>query len=304
MRLGRIGWLATIMAAVPLVAIGCGTATESARPGSGAAVVEVVTTTTVFADIVANVGGERVSATSIIPAGVGPEDYEPKPDDAKLLAGADLIVSNGVGLDDFLDTLFASGSGETAARLVLGDGLPTIDEDGRPNPHFWLDPTLVKGYYLPAIVKSLSGIDPPGTASYEENAAAYGAKLDDLDRELQAEVDRLPPQNRRLVTFHDAFPYFASHFGFELVGVVVDSVGQEPSAAELAALIEKVRAAHVKAVFSEAQFNPRLTDTLAQEAGITNIVTTLYNDALGPPPADSYTGLMRWNVEQIVTALR
>jgi zinc/manganese transport system substrate-binding protein/manganese/iron transport system substrate-binding protein len=287
-----------------IMTFGCGTATESRRPGSADAVLDIVTTTTVFADIVANVGGERVSATSIIPAGVGPEDYEPKPDDAKLLAEADLIVSNGVGLDDFLDTLFASGSGEAAARLVLGDGIPTIEEEDRPNPHFWLDPTLVERYYLPAIVETLSGLDPPGIASYEENAAAYAASLDDLDRELQAEVDQLPPPNRKLVTFHDAFPYFARHFGFELVGVVVDSVGQEPSAAELAALVEKVRAAHVNAVFSEAQFNPRLTDTLAQEAGITNVVTTLYNDALGPPPADSYIGLMRWNVAQIVAALR
>jgi len=106
------------------------------------------------------------------------------------------------------------------------------------------------------------------------------------------------------VTFHDAFPYFASHYGFELIGVVLANVGQEPTAADLAALVQKVKAAGVKAVFSEAQFNPKLAQTLADEAGIQRVVTTLYNDALGPAPADSYPGMMRWNVDQIVEALR
>ena len=99
-------------------------------------------------------------------------------------------------------------------------------------------------------------------------------------------------------------PYLARHYGFELVGVVLSNVGQEPTAAELAALVEKVKATGVKAVFSEAQFNPKLAQTLADEAGVQRVVTTLYNDALGPPPADTYLGMMRWNMQQIVEALR
>jgi zinc/manganese transport system substrate-binding protein/manganese/iron transport system substrate-binding protein len=264
----------------------------------------VVTTTTVFADIVQNVGGSRVAATSIIPPGVGPEDYEPKPDDAVKLADAQLVVSNGVGLDNFLDKLLASGSGGATPRLVLGDGIPTISVDGEPNPHFWLDPMLVKQYYLPAIVASLSAIDPGGKATYQANADDYGTRLDQLDAELKAKIDEIPAANRKLVTFHDAFPYFAKHFGFELIGVILANVGQDPSASELAALVDKVKAAHVKAVFSEAQFSPRLSETLASEAGIQHVVTTLYNDALGPPPADTYFGLMRWNVDQMVPALK
>ena len=264
--------------------------------------IKVVTTTTVFADIVSNVGGSRVSASSIIPPGVGPEDYEPKPDDARKLGDADLIVSNGVGLDDFLDRLLANAGGDHP-RLVLGDGIPTITVDGEPNPHFWLDPSLVKDYYLPAIVAKLTSVDPGGGPTYRANATAYGSQLDALDTELKARIDTLPAANRKLVTFHDAFPYFARHYGFELVGVIVENVGQEPSAAELATLVDTVKAAHVKAVFSEAQFNPKLSKTLAQEAGITQVVTTLYNDALGPAPADTYLGLMRWNVDEIVKAL-
>jgi ABC-type Zn uptake system ZnuABC Zn-binding protein ZnuA len=242
--------------------------------------------------------------TSIIPAGVGPEDYEPKPDDAKRLSDARLVVSNGVGLDDFLDDLLASGSGGTTPRLVLGEGIPTLTVDGEENPHFWLDPSLVKQYYVPKITASLAEIDPAGKATFEANATAYSAKLDALDAELLSKVAEIAPENRKLVTFHDAFPYFARHFGFELVGVILENVGQEPTAAELAALIERVKAAGVRAVFSEAQFSPKLSETLAREAGITTVVTTLYTDSLGPAPADTYLGLLRWDIEQIVAALR
>jgi zinc/manganese transport system substrate-binding protein/manganese/iron transport system substrate-binding protein len=279
-----------------------GSLPAAATPGPDA--LKIVTTTTVFADIVRNVGGSRVSVSSIIPPGVGPEDYEPKPEDARKLADATLIVSNGVGLDDFLDKLLTSGGGSQAPRVVLGDGIPTIDIDGEPNPHFWLDPTLVKQYYLPSIATKLKELDPSGAATYDANVASYAASLDALDDQLKAKVAAIPAANRKLVTFHDAFPYFARHFGFELVGVILQNVGQEPTAAELAHLIEKVKAAHVKAVFSESQFSPKLTQTLAQEAGITSVVTSLYNDALGPAPADTYVGLMTWNVDQIVAALR
>jgi ABC-type Zn uptake system ZnuABC Zn-binding protein ZnuA len=136
------------------------------------------------------------------------------------------------------------------------------------------------------------------------NAAAYARELEQLDGDLQATVAELPADQRKLVTFHDAFPYFARHFGFELVGVIVANVGQDPSAGELVALVDKIRAAGVKAVFSEAQFSPKLAETLAQEAGVERVVTTLYNDTLGTAPADTYVGMMRWNVDQVVNALR
>jgi zinc/manganese transport system substrate-binding protein/manganese/iron transport system substrate-binding protein len=302
MRLSRsLGQSISIGAVMLVLATACGSGTGTAAPSSSA--LKVVTTTTVFADIVQNVGGSRVAATSIIPAGVGPEDYEPKPDDARKLSDAKLIVSNGVGLDDFLDKLLASGTGGQTPQLVLGDGIPTLTENGEQNPHFWLDPSLVKQYYVPKIAAKLSELDPAGKATYDANVASYGAALDSLDAELKTKIATIPEANRKLVTFHDAFPYFARHYGFELIGVILENVGQEPTAAELAALVDKVKAANVKAVFSEAQFSPKLSETLAQEAGITKVVTTLYNDALGPAPADTYLGLMRWNVDEIVAAL-
>jgi ABC-type Zn uptake system ZnuABC Zn-binding protein ZnuA len=302
-RLSRSRWRnGPPIVLLALVLVACWGPEGNSSGSSGTDALEVVTTTTVFADIVRNVGGNRVAVTSIIPSGVGPEDYEPKPDDARKLADAQLVVSNGVGLDNFLDRLIAS-AGESPPRLVLGDGIPTLTVDGEENPHFWLDPTFVKQYYLPAIADELTALDPAGEATYAANAAAYGAKIDTLDAQLKDRVSEIPAANRKLVTFHDAFPYFARHYGFDLIGVILANVGQEPTGAELAALVQKVRAADVKAVFSEAQFSPELSQTLADEAGITTVVTTLYTDALGPPPADTYFGLMRWNVDQIVAAL-
>jgi zinc/manganese transport system substrate-binding protein/manganese/iron transport system substrate-binding protein len=285
---------------VSLVAA-CGASGASAPPSAG---LRVVVTTTVLADIVANVAGDAVDVRSIIPAGVGPEDYEPKPDDARALDGAALIVSNGVGLDDFLDRLLDANSGGDAPRLVLGDAIPAITVDGEPNPLFWLDPTLVIDHYLPAIEASLTQLDPSNAGVYAANALAYASALAQLDRELQADAGSVPEANRKLVTFHDAFPYFAAHFGFEVVGVILDNPGQEPSAGELASLVETVKASGVHAIFSESQFSPAVAETLAAEAGVTQVVTTLYNDALGPPPADTYLGLMRWNMDAITAALR
>jgi zinc/manganese transport system substrate-binding protein/manganese/iron transport system substrate-binding protein len=293
------------LASLFILVAGCGSAGASSAPASGGTegALKVVATTTVFADMIRNVAGDRAVVDSVIPAGAGPEDYEPKPDDARKLADADLIVSNGVGLDDFLDDLIDAAGRDTVERLVLGEGLETITVEGEENPHFWLDPTLVVDHYVPAISARLAELDAEGAAIYDANATAYADRVREVDAANLARIETIPAENRKLVTFHDAFPYFAEHYGFELVGVIVENVGQEPTASELAALVETVRRAGVRAVFSEAQFSPDLARTLADEAGVTQVVTTLYNDTVGPPPTDTYLKMMEWNVNEIVEAL-
>jgi ABC-type Zn uptake system ZnuABC Zn-binding protein ZnuA len=277
---------------------------SSASPTQAGGRLRVVATTTVFADIVRQIGGDAVDVTSILPSGVGPEDYEPRPDDARRIADADLVVSNGVGLDDFLDKLIKAAGTTGVDQIVLGDGIPTIEVGGEPNPHFWLDPSLVERFYVPAIRDRLTRRRPAAATDVAARATAYIDQLKALDADNARKVATLPEGHRKLVTFHDAFPYFAQHYGFELVGVVLQNPGQEPSAGDLAALVAKIKAAHVRAVFSEAQFDPKLSRTLASEAGISEVVTTLYNDALGPPPADTYVGMMTWDVDEVVRALQ
>ena len=289
-RLGLTRGLVASLTVVVLLAA-CGTeagpsgTSSSSGSSSGDASLSVVTTTTVFADIVRNVGGDRIAVRSIIPAGVGPEDYEPKPDDARKLAGADLIVSNGVGLDDFLDKLVAATGDGSVARLVLGRRHPDDHRRWRPEPPFLARPEPGRG---PLRSRHRSRADEArssgGFRRTRRTRHGYAEQLEALDVANKSKIDTIPVANRKLVTFHDAFPYFAAHYGFEVIGVILANVGQEPSATELAALVEKVKAAHVKSVFSEAQFSPELAQTLAQEAGIASIVTTLYNDTVGPPP--------------------
>jgi ABC-type Zn uptake system ZnuABC Zn-binding protein ZnuA len=301
LRLDISARLAVLVASGLVMAVGCGAPATSPVTGS---TLRVVTSTTVFADIVRQVGGDHVTVDSIVPSGVGPEDYEPRPADARRIADAELIISNGVGLDDFLDKIITAAGHATEERVVLGDGIPTVTVNGEANPHFWLDPTLVERYYLPTIRDRLAKLRPADTADFAAATDAYAARLRELDAANVKKIDTIPAAHRKLVTFHDAFPYFAAHYGFELIGVILRNPGQEPSAADLAALVHQVRDAGVPAVFSEAQFDPKLARTLAHDAGVTRVVTTLYNDALGPPPADTYIGMLTWDVDEIVNALR
>ena len=270
----------------------------------------VVTSTTVFADLVQHVGGDRLAAVqSVVPTGVDVEDYDPRPADLQAVAQAHLLVLNGLALDRWVPRL-AQAANPGVPTLVLSDGLPVLgvgtseDEDiaQHGNPHFWLDPQYAR-VYVQKIHDQLVLLDPDGATTYDTNTGDYLAQLDALDQWIQQQVATVPPENRKLVTFHEAYPYFAARYGFQLIGVIAPSPGQEPSAGELAQLVQTVKAAQVKAVFSEAQFSPRLVQTLAREAGVQQVVADLYNDSLGDPPADSYIGLMRYNVQRIVQAL-
>ena len=129
------------------------------------------------------------------------------------------------------------------------------------------------------------------------------ARLAALDAAIRAQIATLPAANRKLVSYHDAFPYFAAAYGLTIVGTVVPAPGQDPSAGQVVALIDVIRASGVKAIFSEAQFNPKVEQQLAAEAGV-KVVSNLYNDALGPPPVDTYEAMMRWDADRVVEALR
>ncbi len=257
----------------------------------------VVASTTVLADFVRQVGNGRLaSVQSVVPSGVDVEDYNPTPADLRSVSDADFFVLNGLGLDLWASKLVDSAK-PGLPTVTLSQGLS--DDD---NPHLWLDVRYAK-QYVQRIHDYLMQADPEGSATYDANTTAYQAQLDELDAWIVQQVATIPPERRKLVTFHEAYPHFAARYGFELVGVVTPSPGQEPSAGELAELVRTVKAAHVPAVFSEAQFSPRLIQTLADEAGVSKVVTDLYNDSLGDPPLDTYVAMMRYNVEHIVQAL-
>ena len=167
-----------------------------------------------LADLVRQVGAGRIaSVSSIVPAGVDVEDYNPTPADLRSVASANLLVMNGLALDRWVPKL-ADSAHPGLPTLVLSDGLPLLSDGGEPNPHLWLDVTLARAY-VQKIHDRLVADDPQGGATYDANTTAYLAQLDALDAWITQQVQTLPPERRKLVTFHDAYPYFAARYGFE-----------------------------------------------------------------------------------------
>ncbi|TME88925.1 MAG: zinc ABC transporter substrate-binding protein [Chloroflexi bacterium] len=274
----------------------------AAAPVAGCALVaggsaQVLTTTTILADMTKQVAGDRMSVGSIVPASAHVEEYEPRPDDAKRMSEARLVITNGLDLDKWVEPLLRNAKDGTPV-VVVTDGLPDIDG----NPHMWFDPTLARKY-VDKIRDALIALDPAGREVYTASALRYSQELVALDAELKARVVTIPAGGRRLVTSHDAFPYFAKAFGFEIVGFAQPEPDKMPSAGELADLIDKVKAANVPAIFSEAGVSPQLAETIAKETGA-KVITDLPTDSLLDKPADSYLGLMRVVVDKIVAALK
>lgn len=299
----RLGVAALVLTALGIAACAAGTAPSGTA--SSPASFEVVATTTVLADLVAQVGGGRVAVTALVPKGGEVHTFDPTPSDARRLVGAQLIVANGLGLDDWL-TRLAADAGSQAPIVRVAENLPgatyLTDPDGTVNPHLWLDVENARRYAA-RIAAELGRVDPAGAATYTAAAARYDVRLADLDTWIRSQVGAIPAPNRRVVSSHEAFPYYAAAYGIDVVDVIVPAPGQEPSAAQIAHLIEAIRAAGVRAILAEAQFNPALAERIATETGVP-VVTNLYSDSVGDPPAETYDGLMRWDTERIVEALR
>jgi len=293
------------MSFVGLALVGC--TPPGTTPTGDVGGIPVVTTTTVFGDLVKNVGGELVSVTSLVPAKADVHTFEPSPTDIRAVAGARLLVMNGLGLDDWLRNTIVNAAANETPLLQMGVDLPGVEPlpgeaPGTENPHLWMAVPYAS-LYVDRIAAALDQVDPDHKADFSRQAAAYKARLAALDRQVREEIDTIPQGNRRLVTFHDAFPYFAREYGIEIVGVAVEAPGQDPSAGEIAALIQAIKASGVKAIFSESQFPTQLVDQIARETGA-KVVATLYDDSLGDAPVTSYEAVIQWDVDQLVQALR
>jgi ABC-type Zn uptake system ZnuABC Zn-binding protein ZnuA len=265
---------------------------------------------------VSNVGGSKVTVRSLVPKGGEVHTFDPSPGDIAAVAEADVIVMNGLGLDEWaLDLIEGSGTNAEVVELAEDlEGVVYLEGDEHEaeggaghgsegaNPHLWLDVANAE-LYVDRIARTLAAAEPDDTADYEASATSYRTRLDALDQDIARRMAAIPAANRRIVSFHEAFPYFAAAYGIEVIGVVVEAPGQDPSAGEIAALVEAIRDSGASAVFSEVQFSDRLARTIADEAGV-EVESGLHNDSLGDPPADSYVGMMELNAERIEAALR
>jgi len=290
-----VSWMRAVDVALLLLAASACTQTALAKPPPGT--IAVVATTTQMQDLVRNVGGRRVHVVGILRPNVDPHDFEPTPASVAALSHAKLVVESGAGLDAWAHQLIdAAGSG--APVFDAAAGLPLRGDD----PHWWGDPALVERVTV-ALTRRLGEVDPGHSAAYARNGARYVRQLARMDAANRRLVATVPSADRKLVTNHDAFAYLAAHYGIRVVGSVFPALSSaaQPSASDVADLIERIRSEHVRAVFTESSLDPALERQIASEAGV-RVYADLYGDSLGPAgsPAATYLSMERWNVRAMV----
>jgi ABC-type Zn uptake system ZnuABC Zn-binding protein ZnuA len=283
-----------IAATLVLLAIGCG---DESGPSGGR---QVVATTTQVADLVRQVGGDRVSVDGMLRPGGDPHDYEPRPSDAAAVAEAELVFRSGDEVDDWLGDVIDNAGGD-AEVVTLIDSVQRLDDD----PHWWQDPRNAERA-LETIRARLTELDPDGGATYRQNAERAIASLRRLDKGIVACVQRVPPGKRKIVTTHDALGYLARRYGIEVVGAVIPSLSTQAqaSAGDVQRLVEQIRREGVEAVFPESSVNPDIEKAIAREAGA-RIGDSLYADSLGPAGSrgETYAGAFAADAAALVRGM-
>jgi len=266
----------------------------------------VVATFSILADFARNVGGERIEVTALVGPNGDTHVYQPKPADAKELGAARLILVNGLGLEGWIDRLIKA-SGAKAPVVVAANGIKPqqMREEGRLelDPHAWQSIANAK-IYVANIRDALIAADPEGASAYRANADTYLGKLDALEKEVRAEIAKIPPGRRQIITTHDAFGYFGTAYGFRFIAPEGVSTETEASARDVAKIIRQIKASNIPAVFLENVTDPRLVRNIATESGA-KVGGTLYSDALSSPdgPAATYIEMMHNNIRELSTAL-
>jgi ABC-type Zn uptake system ZnuABC Zn-binding protein ZnuA len=296
-----------------LIPIGCRPSQQNSRDAVQQKL-KVVTTVAPITSIVENVAGDKIDLTGIIPEGINSHTFEPVPSDSKLLSRADLIILNGLDLETPTLNLAQANLKKGASIFSLGE--KTIKEaeyifdfsfpkgEGHPNPHLWLNAEYA-ARYATLVRDELLRLDPKHKATYEHNSAQFLKKVEALDQAIQLAVRTIPENNRRLLTYHDSWPYFARRYGLRVIGAVQPSDFSDPSPREVARLIEQIRKEKVPAVFGSEVFPSPVLAQIAREAK-SRYIDRLRDDELpGEPgtPQHSYIGMMLENITIIVEAL-
>ncbi|MGL4261242.1 MAG: metal ABC transporter substrate-binding protein [Afipia sp.] len=293
---------------IVVVALAAAIAPALAQNAAGGPL-NVVATFSILGDFAKNVGGDRVSVTTLVGPNSDTHVYTPTPSDAKKIADAKLVIVNGLGLEGWLPRLVKS-SGSKAVTVVATKGIATRKiEDGHSHdpadadPHAWQSVPNAK-VYVANIRDALVAADPAGTDAYTANAASYLSKLDALDRDVREAVAKIPPERRSVISTHDAFGYFAAAYGIKFIAPQGVSTESEPSARDVAAIISQIKKQKIPAVFLENVSDPRLMRRIAAETGA-NIGGTLYSDSLTDEkgPAPTYIDMVRHNIKALTSAL-
>jgi zinc/manganese transport system substrate-binding protein len=273
---------------------------------ASAATLRVVASFTVLADVVRQVGGDQVTVTTLVGPNGDPHEFEPSPSDARNLNAAQVAFVSGEGLEGWMDRLI-SASGYKGEPVVVSQGIKfrTMDEDGQTvtDPHVWNSPVNVK-VWVDNIKEALTKAAPADAAVFKIHAESYLKKLDALDAYAHSKLDTIAADHRKVLTSHDAFGYFGREYGVQFLAPIGVSTESEASAADVAKLIEQIKAEHVKTYFFENSNDPRLVRQIAKATGAEpggELYVESLSDAKGP--ASSYEKMFRYNVDQLVAAM-
>lgn len=268
--------------------------------------VHVVTTLGVLADWARQVGGDRVTVTSLLTGLEGEHTYEVKPEDTRLIARANILFRIGLGLEDWLNPVIQNAGNPRLTIVDASANVPVLQSEGganaehpKGNPHVWLDPVYAE-IGIDNLLSALVSVDPRGESLYHARARAYDQRLDSLTQALTAVVAQLP--DRRFIAFHEAWPYFANRFGFQIAASIEPIPGHEPSAREIAHLTDLIRTQGIRVIASEPQLPSDITMMLARETGVKTVILTPLTGAIRG--VDDYVSLIRYNVETLVSVLK
>jgi zinc/manganese transport system substrate-binding protein len=285
-------------------------ATQASARNTQNGKIKAVASFSILADLVRNVGGNRVEVETLVGPNGDVHVYSPTPGDAKTLAAADIVFVNGLGLEGWMTRLVAASSAKApmvvATKGIAPRRMQDEDRSGRRiaiDPHAWQSVADAK-IYVANIRDGLIAVDPAGKAAYDANADAYLARLDELKSEVRAAIASIPADRRKIITTHDAFGYFGAAYGVAFIAPEGVSSEAEPSAKDVARIITQIKKQKIPAVFLENINDPRLMGQIARETGAA-IGGTLYSDALSEPggPAATYIDMMRHNIRQFTKAL-
>ena len=301
--------VAATMVALALILVGT-LATGMAQEGRP----KVLTTVAPLTNIVKNVGGPFIDLHGLIPAGMDSHTFEPAPSDVKYVAAADLIILNGLDLETPTEKLARANMKPTARLIKLGDQTITAKDyvfdrsfpksGGHPNPHLWMNP-IYAARYAELVRDALSALDPGHSAQYRERTQQYTARLTALNRAIAAAVATIPPPNRKLLTYHDSFAYFAPRYGMTVIGAIEPASFSEPSPRDVTRVIRQLKREKVPAIFGSEVFPSKVLNQIGREAGVKFVDTLRDDDLPGTPgsPEHSYIGMMLEDVRTMVTAL-
>ena len=266
----------------------------------------VVASASIFADMAENIGGNLIEVRSIVPIGGDPHTYEPTPADAQLAGKAALVLKNGLTFEGWIDGLIAN-AGPQAQIATITQGIQAIESAQYKNatdPHAWMDASLGL-VYIENIKKALQALDPDNAEVYEFNYRAYRQQLEDLDGYILQAIQQIPPQQRVLITSHDAFRYYGRRYGIEVQALLGTSTDVEAQTADILRLSRAIKESGVPAVFIETSVNPKLLQQIAKDNRV-RIGGQLYSDSIGSKnsPAPTYLDMLKHNTDTIVAALK